>query len=112
MTKYYKGFDHTNSSDDEETVKTLTSTAEEPKTLRRVVITQRLSYDTLLIGYLEREKIIEDVRIEASPENANPYVFDEDIDIPVGQTFTLKLKNQSSGSNGGVVGYLEYEITA
>jgi len=110
MTKYYLGFDHTNSTDDEEKVEDLESTEEEPKHLINVVITQRLSNDTLLIGYLEREKIIENVRIEASPENENPYVLNVDLDIPVGQTFTLKLKNQSAGSNGGVVGYFEYEI--
>ncbi|MHC1567523.1 MAG: hypothetical protein ACXQTD_07425 [Candidatus Syntropharchaeia archaeon] len=112
MTKYYKGFDHTNSSDNEESVVTLTSTDEEPKRIRAVVITQRLSNDTLLIGYLEREKIIEDVRIEASPVGNDPFRFAVDLSIPVGETFTLKLQNQSAGSNGGVVGYLEYEITS
>jgi len=110
MVKYYLGFEHTNTSDDEETVKNLTSTEEEPKTLNRIVITQRLANDTLLTGYLEREKIIDNVRIETSPENENPYVFNVGLDIPVGQTFTLKLKNQSVGSNGGIVGYFEYEI--
>ena len=59
---------------------------------------------------MEREKVIDNVRIEASPVNSNPYVFDSDIEIPPGETFTLTLKNQSAGSNGGVVGYLEYEI--
>ena len=108
--KYYKGFEHTNSTDDEENVTTLTSTEEEKKTLKRVVITHRLSNDTLLTAYVEREKVIDNVRIEASPVNSNPYVFDSDIEIPPGETFTLTLKNQSAGSNGGVVGYLEYEI--
>ena len=110
MVKYYLGFEHTNSGDDEEKVVDLTSTEEEPKTLNRIVITHRLASDTLLTGYLEREKIIDNVRIEASPENENPYVFSVGLDIPVGQTFTLKLKNQSAGSNGGIVGYFEYEI--
>jgi len=108
--KYFKGFEHTNSTDDEENVTTLTSTEEEKKTLKRVVITHRLSNDTLLTAYVEREKVIDNVRIEASPVNSNPYVFDSDIEIPPGETFTLTLKNQSAGSNGGVVGYLEYEI--
>ena len=108
--KYYKGFEHTNSTDDEENVTTLTSTEEEKKTLKRVVITHRLANDTLLTAYIEREKVIDNVRIEASPVNSNPYVFDSDIEIPPGETFTLTLKNQSAGSNGGVVGYLEYEI--
>ena len=110
MTKYYKGFEHTNGSDNEEKVITLTSTEEEPKHLIDIVITHRLSHDTLVIGYLEREKIIEDVRIEASPLNENPYRLNVDLDIPTGETFTLNLKNQSSGNNGGVVGYLVYEI--
>jgi len=111
MVKYYKGFEHTNSSDDEEKVVTLTSTEEEKKKLNAVVITHRLSNDTLLIAYLEREKIIDNIRIEASPVGKDPYRFSVDIEIPVGQTFTLMLKNQSAGSNGGVVGYYEYEIT-
>jgi len=112
MVKYYLGFDHTNSSDDEEEVEDITSTEEEPKTLNRIVITQRLSNDTVLYGYLEREKIIDGVPIEASPVNENPFVFAVDLEIPVGQTFTLKLKNQSAGSNGGIVGYFEYTIRA
>ena len=111
MVKYYKGFEHTNSSDDEEKIVTLTSTEEEKKKLNAVVITHRLSNDTLLIAYLEREKIIDNIRIEASPVGKDPYRFNVDIEIPVGQTFTLMLKNQSAGSNGGVVGYYEYEIT-
>jgi len=110
MTKYYEGFDHTNSSDDEETVKSITSTEEEPKHLIEITITQRLSNDTVLYGYLEREKIIDAVPIEASPENENPYVFRVDLDIPTGQTFTLKIKNQSAGSNGGIAGHWCYEI--
>jgi len=110
MVKYYKGFEHTNSSDDEENVVTLTSTEEEKKKLNAVVITHRLTNDTLLVAYLEREKMIDNVRIEASPVGNEPYRFMVDIEIPVGQTFTLMLKNQSAGSNGGVVGYLEYEI--
>ena len=112
MVKYYLGFDHTNSSDDEEEVEDLESTEEEPKVLNRIVITQRLSNDTLLIGYLEREKILDGIPIEASPLNENPYVFDVGLDIPIGQVFTLKLKNQSAGSNGGIVGYFEYTIRA
>jgi len=108
--KYYKGFEHTNSTDEEETIVTLTSTEVQKKTLKRVVITHRLSNDTLLTAYIEREKVIDNIRIEASPFNDKPYVFDSDIEIPPGEMFTLTLKNQSAGSNGGVIGYLEYEI--
>ncbi len=111
MTKYFKGFEHTNSSDDEETVVSLTSTEEEKKKVNAVVITHRLSNDTLLVGYVEREKIVDNVRIEASPIGNEPYRLSVDIEIPPGETFTLRLKNQSAGNNGGVVGYLEYEIT-
>jgi len=112
MVKYYIGFDHTNSTNDEEKVLSITSTEEEPKTLNKVVITQRLLNDTILYGYLEREKIIDGVRIEASPENENPFVFAVDLEIPIGQTFSLMLKNQSAGNNGGIVGYYEYSIRA
>jgi len=108
--KYYKGFEHTNSTDEEETIVTLTSTEVQKKTLKQVVITHRLSNDTLLTAYIEREKVIDNIRIEASPFNDKPYVFDSDIEIPPGEMFTLTLKNQSAGSNGGVIGYLEYEI--
>ena len=111
MAKYMKGFEHTNSSADEEKVVSLTSTEEEKKKVNAVVVTHRLSHDTLLIAYLEREKIIDNVRIEASPVGNDPYRFNVDIEIPPGETFTVMLKNQSAGSNGGVVGYLEYEIT-
>jgi len=112
MTRYFKGFDHMNTTDDEETVITLTSTEEEPKHLDEITVTQRLSQDTLMILYIEREKIMDNIPIEASPLNENPYVFGVDIDIPVGQTVTLKLKNQTAGSDGGVVGYVKYGITA
>ena len=108
--KYYKGFEHTNSTDDEEEIIRLTSTEEEKKTLKRVVITHRLANDTLLTAYIEREKVIDNIRIEASPFNDKPYVFESDAEIPPGESFVLTLKNQSAGSNGGIVGYYEYEI--
>jgi len=110
MVKYYKGFEHTNSSDDEEKIVSLTSTEEETKKINAVVVTHRLVYDTLLIAYVEREKIIDKARIEASPVGNDPYRFNVDIEIPAGETFTLMVQNQSAGQNGGVVGYLEYEI--
>jgi len=111
MTLYYKGFDHTNSSDGEEEVTTITSTEAEPKLIKRVVVVQRLANDTNLYVYLEREKILDAIAIESSPVGNDPWSFPIDFKLPLGQTLTVKLKNQTAGSNGGIVGYIEYEIT-
>ena len=51
MVKYIQGFEHTNSGDDEESVVTLTSTEEERKKINAVVVTHRLSNDTLPVSY-------------------------------------------------------------
>lgn len=109
--KYYEGFAHTNTTDVKEILFTITSSEEEVKTLNRIVLTQRVTNDTLFKLMFEREEIIKDIIVAASPMNENPYVIDVAIDIPLGQTITGYITNRVGGSNGGVIGYFEYQIT-
>ena len=67
--------------------------------------------DGYLYGYIEREKIIDAVPHLLAMVDSIPIEFPIDIDIPVGETFTLKLVNVAAGVNANAGGYVEYEIT-
>lgn len=110
--KYYEGFDHTNTTDDEEEVAEITSTEEEPKTIKRLVITHVTTNVGVLHAYVEKERVIDGITLESSPLNENPYVFDVDTELPIGQSFKPMLTNKTAGANAGVKGYIEYEIRA
>jgi len=109
---YIKGFSHTNTSDEEEEVVKITSTPEEPKRVKKVVITHRITNDGILNAYIEREKVIANVEVKDSPFDGKQYEFDVDADLPEGQSFTVTLRNKTAGSNAGIVGYVAYEITS
>ena len=109
MPFYYKGFDHTNASDDEETVVKLTSTAEEKKKIVAVGIVYD-SNDGILKAYVEREAIVEDLPTGDITEKQLTEI-PVGIDLPEGQTFKVTLKNKVAGTNATIRGYIKYEIT-
>lgn len=109
MPEYIKGFNHTNSGDTEETVLTLTSTAEEPKKIIKVVIASETN-NGIMKFYIEREAIGEDIPTGSLSTNQLAEL-PVGHDLPVGQEFKLTLKNKTAGTNATIVGYVIYEIT-
>jgi len=110
MTKYEKGFDHTNTTDVEETIVTLASTVEEPKHITKIMIVDEPDQDGFLYGYLEREKIMDGCPLFVETFGGIRRDYPIDMDIPVGQTFTLKGKNKVAATNASASGFIEYEI--
>ncbi len=112
MVIYNKGINNGTSSDDGNTVLQITSTEEEKKKVRRLVITDVNTNPVILDVWLERERIVENLPLEVANDIAPERVIDLDIEIPVGQTLKFVLKPQTSGNQGCVSGWVEYEIVA
>jgi len=108
MPFFYKGFAHANTSDDEETVVSITSTEEEKKRIDALLIMKDVN-NGILTTYLEREKIIEDFRTGVITES-NALILELDLDVPVGQTLKITLKNVVLGTNAEIYGAVKYEL--
>lgn len=110
MVIYTEGFDHA-STDAGYTLIEVTSTEEETKKVKKIV-NSCLTTNAVLIGVsLEREDIAKDVPWETMICRPPHREINLDIDIPVGQTLKVIAKPQVAGSQGTVVGWIEYEIT-
>lgn len=107
---YNKGINNGASSDNGNTVLEITSTEEEKKKVRRLIITDVNTNPVILDVWLERERICESIPLEVANDIAPERVIDLDIEIPVGQTLKFILKPQSSGNQGTIDGWVEYEI--
>ena len=105
--KYYEGFSHTNSSDNEEDVVSLTSTSEEKKKINKILIFSETN-DGVMRWYVERERVGTHYTNKATIQNA--LEFEVDRELAEGETFKITLKNVSSGTNAAIVGAIEYEI--
>jgi len=110
MVIYNKGLSRDNSTDEGKTIFTLTSKEEEKYKVRRIVITDIVSNKIIMEVWIERDRICEDIPLEVASDLAPERVIDLDAEIPVGHTFSIKIKPQSSGSQGSVRGWVEYEI--
>ncbi len=112
MVIYNKGLSTESSTAEGKEIFSLTSKEEEKYKVRRVIITDVVNNNVLLDIWLEREKIADNIPLftinDATPER----VVDVDVEIPVGYTFSIKIKDRASGSHGYVVGWVEYEIVA
>jgi len=108
MPFYYKGFSHVNTKDEEEIVVSITSTEEEKKRIDALLITKDVNQG-IMTTYIEREKIIEDFRTGVITES-NALVLDLDLDVPVGQTLKITLKNVVVGTNAEIYGAIKYEL--
>lgn len=110
MTIFTEGFDH-DSTDVGYTLIEITSTEEEPKTVSKVInsclTTNAVSIDVTL----EREDIAKNVPWETMICRPPHREINLDIAIPVGQTLKVIAKPQIAGSQGTVVGWVEYKIT-
>ena len=110
MVIYNKGINNGTSSDEGNTVLQITSTAEEKKKVRRLIITDVNTNPVVLEVWLERERICENIPLEVANDIAPERVIDLDVEVPVGQTLKFVLKPQTSGNQGSIDGWVEYEI--
>jgi len=107
----YKGFDHTNTTDDEENVLEITSTEAEVKRIVAVNIIKETNAGKLKF-YIERENLFEENTYHKTAQWSTYYplrfIINEELDI--GKTFRITLQNVTAGTNAELVGYVEYEI--
>ena len=110
MVIYNKGLALENSTDEGKTIFTLTSKEEEKYKVRRILITDVWNYSLYMEVWVEREKICDALPLTAKTGIMPERVIDIDVEIPVGRTFSVIIKPQTSGNQGAVSGWVEYEI--
>lgn len=110
MVKYEMGFDHTNTTDDEEEIVRVSSTEEEPKRITKIMIVDEPDQDGYLTGYLGREKIMDSCPLFVETFGGIRRDYPIELDIPVGETFVLKGKNKAAAAYFSASGFVEYEI--
>jgi len=110
MVIYNKGLSRDNSTDEGKTIFTLTSKEEEKYKVRRIVITDVNTHPLVMEIWLERDRIGENIPLEVVSDIAPERIIDIDAEIPVGYTFKVIIKPQTSGNQGSVRGWVEYEI--
>lgn len=117
-TKYYKSGTVSGTANTETLTKILTSTEEAPKTVNKLYVTEITAtenLDSMIRGYIERERIMEfdqrhlhdafdsDTRFGEVPD------IELNHDIPVGQS--LSVGHVSGGTASNFAYTVEYEIT-
>ena len=107
--EYQKGFDHTNTTDAETTIISVSSTSEEPKTIVAIAIIKDINAG-ILRAYHEREKITEDIPTLNITES-NFAEIPVGLEIPIGDVFKLTLHNKLAGTNAGIQGFVKWKIT-
>jgi len=110
MAIYNKGLSRENSTNEGKEIFSLTSKAEEKYKVRRIVITDVENNPLIMEIWIERDRIGESIPLEVAGDIAPERVIDIDAVIPVGYTFSIKIKPQNSGNQGSVRGWVEYEI--
>ena len=94
MAIYNKGLSRENSTDDGKEIFSLTSKEEEKYKVRRIVITDVETNPLVMEIWVERDRIGENIPLEVASDLAPERVIDLDVDIPVGHTFSVKIKPQ------------------
>jgi len=107
---YNKGLTRENSINEGKEIFSLTSKEEEKYKVRRIVITDVKDNPLIMEIWIERDRIGENIPLEVVADATPERVIDVDAEIPVGYTFSIKIKPQNSGSQGSVRGWVEYEI--
>jgi len=110
MVIYNKGLSLENSTNEGKEIFSLTSKGEEKYKVRRILITDVWNYSLYMDVWIEREKICDNVPLTAKTGIMPERVIDIDVEIPVGYTFSIKIKPQTAGNQGAVSGWVEYEI--
>ena len=107
---YNKGLSRENSTNEGKEIFSLTSKEEEKYKVRRIVITDVEDNPLIMEIWVERDRIGENIPLEVAADIAPERVIDIDAEIPVGYTFSIRIKPQSSGNQGSVRGWVEYEV--
>jgi len=110
MVIYNKGLSRDNSIDEGKEIFSLTSKEEEKYKVRRIVITDVQTNPLIMEIWVERDRIGENIPLEVVADAMPERVIDVDVEIPLGYTFSIKIKPQTSGNQGSVRGWVEYEI--
>jgi len=110
MVIYNKGLSRDNSTDEGKKIFTLTSKPEEKYKVRRIVITDVVSNPILIELWIERDRIGEAIPLEVIADATPERIIDVDAEIPEGYEFSVVIKPQTSGNQGSVRGWVEYEI--
>ena len=109
MTVYSQGILIT-STDAGATAFELTSTEEEKKTADKIEITQVTGNGVYLTVWLEREKIVDNLPMEAFEDIAPPIVIPLEVAVPIGETLKAELVSETGSAHGVVWGALYYKI--
>ena len=107
---YNKGLSRENSTNEGKKIFSLISKPEEKVKVRRIVITDVVSNPLIMEVWIERDRIGEAIPLEVISDATPERVIDVDAEIPEGYEFSVIIKPQTSGSQGSVRGWVEYEI--
>jgi len=110
MVIYNKGLSRDNSTDEGKEIFSLTSKEEEKYKIRRIIITDVYTNPVIMEIWLERDRVGDNIPLGVASDLAPERVIEIDTEIPVGYNFSIKIKPQSSGNQGSVRGWVEYEI--
>jgi len=110
MVIYNKGLSMENSTNEGKKIFSLTSKVEEKYKVRRIVITDVVSNPVLMELWIERDRIGEAIPLEVISDATPERIIDVDAEIPEGHEFSVIIKPESSGNQGSVRGWVEYEI--
>jgi hypothetical protein len=107
--RYYKTIEHTNTTDKEEVVLQMTSSEEEKYKIIALHIVKETNNGILRL-YKERDNF--GTLLTGYATIQNTLTIPIDIELEVGKTFKITLQNKASGTNAGIVGFIEYEIVS
>ena len=107
---YNKGLSRENSTNEGKKIFSLISKPEEKVKVRRIVITDVLSNPLIMEIWVERDRIGEAIPLEVISDATPERIIDVDAEIPEGYEFSVIIKPQTSGNQGSVRGWVEYEI--
>ena len=110
MVIYNKGLGRDSSADEGKKIFSLISKVGEKYKVRRIVITDVVSNPLLMELWIERDRIGEAIPLEVIADATPERIIDVDAEIPEGHEFSVIIKPQTSGYQGSVRGWVEYEI--
>jgi len=107
---YNKGLSRENSENEGKKIFSLISKPEEKVKVRRIVITDVSSNPLIMEIWIERDRIGEGIPLEVISDAMPERIIDVDAEVPEGYEFSVIIKPQTSGNQGSVRGWVEYEI--
>lgn len=108
---YFRGIDHTNTTDNEESVVKVTSTEAEKKRIIAVRITKETNKAKMKI-YIDRENFFEGNTYHTTTLATIEDFLEFPIDrvLAIGESFEVTLQNYAAGVHGQLNGDIVYEV--